>query len=79
MKSTIRHETSLFPVMDFFFPVMKSKSRHEIILRHEWLHDGMKSIIFRDEILYQFFEFRNYPDAYLSKTTNLRLTHTASV
>ena len=34
------------------FPVMKSNSRHEIILRHESLYDGMKSIIFRHEILY---------------------------
>ena len=25
-----------------------------------------------------FFEFRNYPNVYLSKTTNLRLTHTTS-
>ncbi len=52
MKFKIRHETPVFPVMDFFFPVMKSKSRHEIILRHESLYDGMKSIIFRHEILY---------------------------
>jgi len=28
--------------------------------------------------LYQLFEFRNYPDAYLSKPTNLRLTHMTS-
>jgi len=52
MKFKIRHETPLFPVMEFFFPVMKSHSRHEIILRHESLYDGMKSIIFRHEILY---------------------------
>ena len=30
------------------------------------------------ENLYQICEFRNYPDAYLSKTTNLRLAHTTS-
>ena len=30
------------------------------------------------ENLYQFLEFRNYPDAYLSKTTNPRLKHTTS-
>ena len=52
MKFKIRHETPLFPVMDFFFPVMKAYSHHEIILRHESLYDGMKSIIFRHEILY---------------------------
>jgi len=28
--------------------------------------------------LYQFFEFRNYPDAYRSNSTNPRLTHTTS-
>jgi len=31
------------------------------------------------QILYFFSEFRNYPDAYLSKTTNPRLTHAARV
>ena len=52
MKYTFRHETSLFPVMDFFL------LRHEIKLRHEnnspsWITcDGIKSIIFRREILY---------------------------
>jgi len=30
------------------------------------------------EDLYQFSEIRNHPDAYLSKTTNPRLTHTTS-
>ena len=52
MNFKIRHETPLFPVMEFFFPVMKSNSRHEIILRHEPLYDGMKSIILCHEILY---------------------------
>jgi len=52
MKFKIRHETPLFPVMDFFSSVMNSNSRHEIILRHESLYDGMKAIIFRHEILY---------------------------
>jgi len=52
MKFKIRHETPLFPVMEFFSSVMKSNSRHEIILRHESLYDGMKAIIFRHEILY---------------------------
>jgi len=52
MKFKIRHETPLFPVMEFFSSVMNSNSRHEIILRHESLYDGMKAIIFRHEILY---------------------------
>ena len=52
MKFKIRHETPLFPVMDFFSSVMNSNSRHEIILRHKSLYDGMKAIIFRHEILY---------------------------
>ena len=52
MKFKIRHETPFSPVMDFYSSVMNSNSRHEIILRHESLYDGMKAIIFRHEILY---------------------------
>jgi len=52
MKSNIRHETSLFPVMEFFWSVMNSKSRHEKFPRHESLTTSWNPLFFRHEILF---------------------------